>query len=121
MLQLWRCGVARCVSYVSLACSSALVCVRTSFADIHDDMDLAEDFIKSVVRHVLATCADEIAFFNERVDPDKVGAWVRDGLLPVFSRSLLSLMVLVAWVVVSTRWHVVFAVCCVSCRNCWSG
>lgn len=43
-----------------------------SFADVHDDMNLAEDFIKSVVTHVLSTNADDIAFFNERVDPEKV-------------------------------------------------
>jgi hypothetical protein len=35
-------------------------------------MDLAEDYIKSVVRYVLKECAEDIAFFNERVDPEKV-------------------------------------------------
>ena len=46
-----------------------------SFADVHDDMNLAEDFIKSVVTHVLSTNADDIAFFNERVDTEKVCVW----------------------------------------------
>ncbi len=39
-----------------------------AFADLNDDMDLAEDMIKYVIRYVMDTCPDEIAFFNSFVD-----------------------------------------------------
>ncbi len=39
-----------------------------AFADLADDMQLAEDMLKYVIRHVLSVCADEIEFFNSFVD-----------------------------------------------------
>ena len=39
-----------------------------AFADLSDDMQLAEDMIKYVINHVLTTCPDEIEFFNNFVD-----------------------------------------------------
>ncbi|MFT5483193.1 MAG: asparaginyl-tRNA synthetase, partial [Halieaceae bacterium] len=39
-----------------------------AFADLTDNADLAEDFLKSVVRSVLEEREDDIAFFAERVD-----------------------------------------------------
>ena len=39
-----------------------------AFADLNDDMDLAEAMIKSVVSHLLVTCADELKFFNSFYD-----------------------------------------------------
>ena len=39
-----------------------------AFADLADDMQLAEDMLKYVINHVLATCPDEIEFFNNFVD-----------------------------------------------------
>ncbi|MDR3207885.1 MAG: asparagine--tRNA ligase [Oscillospiraceae bacterium] len=39
-----------------------------AFADLKDDMALAEGMVKHVISHVLAACPDEMAFFNERVD-----------------------------------------------------
>ena len=39
-----------------------------AFADLKDDMKLAEKMIKSVVKHILTVCADEIEFFNSFVD-----------------------------------------------------
>ena len=39
-----------------------------AFADLADDMQLAEDMLKSVINHVLTTCPDEIEFFNNFVD-----------------------------------------------------
>ncbi|MBQ3066715.1 MAG: asparagine--tRNA ligase [Clostridia bacterium] len=39
-----------------------------AFADLADDMQLAEDMLKYVIRHVLKVCADEIEFFNNFVD-----------------------------------------------------
>ncbi len=38
------------------------------FADLKDDMDLAEDMLKFVVSYVLENCPEEIEFFNNFVD-----------------------------------------------------
>ncbi len=39
-----------------------------AFADLSDDMDLAEDMMKSVVQYIMDTCPDEIEFFNSFID-----------------------------------------------------
>ena len=39
-----------------------------SFADLNDDMDLAEDMLKYVFSYVLEQCPEEMAFFNNFVD-----------------------------------------------------
>ena len=39
-----------------------------AFADLNDDADLAEDFLKTVIKKVLDNCADDMAFFNQFVD-----------------------------------------------------
>lgn len=39
-----------------------------AFADLNDDMDLAEDMMKSVVKYVLERCPDEMEFFNQFFD-----------------------------------------------------
>ncbi len=39
-----------------------------AFADLVDDMNIAEDMIKYIVKHVMATCRQELEFFNLRVD-----------------------------------------------------
>ncbi len=39
-----------------------------TFADLSDDMDLAEAMVKSVIRYVLETCPDEMEFFNKFYD-----------------------------------------------------
>lgn len=39
-----------------------------AFADIHDDMDLAEDMVKFCIRHVMNTCADDLDLFNKYVE-----------------------------------------------------
>ena len=39
-----------------------------AFYDINDNMDLAEDFIKSLVRYALENCYDDIKFLNDRYD-----------------------------------------------------
>lgn len=39
-----------------------------AFADLEDDMDLAEDFTREVVRKVLARCPQDIDLFNRHVD-----------------------------------------------------
>ncbi len=39
-----------------------------AFYDIHDNMDLAEEFIKYCVRWALEHCADDLVFLNKMVD-----------------------------------------------------
>ena len=43
-----------------------------AFADLDDDADLAEEFLKSVFTDLLNERADDTAFFAERVDPECV-------------------------------------------------
>ncbi len=39
-----------------------------AFADLSDDMDVAEAMVKYIIRHVMKTCLDELAFLNNFVD-----------------------------------------------------
>lgn len=39
-----------------------------AFCDLKGDMDVAEAMVKSIIRHVQTTCADELAFLNQFVD-----------------------------------------------------
>ena len=39
-----------------------------AFADLHDNADLAESFLKAVITSVLDECEDDIAFFDKRID-----------------------------------------------------
>src|SRR6187200_499071 len=38
------------------------------FYELEDNMQLAEDFIKTIIRDALSECAEDMAFFNERID-----------------------------------------------------
>ena len=44
-----------------------------AFADLADDMDLAEEMLKYVIRSVLDTCPDEMNMFNRFVDKGLIG------------------------------------------------
>ena len=39
-----------------------------AWAELEDDMDLAEDFLKYLFRFALDDCAGDMAFFNQRID-----------------------------------------------------
>jgi asparaginyl-tRNA synthetase len=39
-----------------------------AFADLHDNMALAESYLKHCLSHVLATCPDDMKFFNEFIE-----------------------------------------------------
>ena len=39
-----------------------------AFADLEDDMDLAEDMLKYIIRYVLENAPEEMAFFNSFID-----------------------------------------------------
>lgn len=40
-----------------------------AFCDLEGDMNLAEEFLKEVIAYLLETCADDLAFFNQRIEP----------------------------------------------------
>jgi asparaginyl-tRNA synthetase len=43
-----------------------------AFYDLNDNMDLAEDFLKYIIRYVLDNCKEDIEFLNDRaIDEDK--------------------------------------------------
>jgi len=41
-----------------------------AWAELEDNMDLAEDFLRSLFRYALEDCADEMAFFSKWVDKE---------------------------------------------------
>ena len=43
-----------------------------AFNDIHDNMDLAEDFLKQVISHVLKHCKDDIEFLAKMYDNELI-------------------------------------------------
>ena len=40
-----------------------------AFCDLEGDMQLAEEFLKEVITHLLDYCGDDMAFFNQRIEP----------------------------------------------------
>jgi asparaginyl-tRNA synthetase len=40
-----------------------------AFCDLEGDMNLAEEFLKEVIGNVLDHCGDDLAFFNQRIEP----------------------------------------------------
>jgi asparaginyl-tRNA synthetase len=45
---------------------------EVAFAELEDNMDLAEDFLKYIFNWCLTRCADDLAFFDERIKPGTV-------------------------------------------------
>ncbi len=41
---------------------------EVAFADLNDNMDLAEDMVKDIIKHVLSVCPAEMQFFNDFMD-----------------------------------------------------
>ena len=58
---------------------------EVAFNNLDDNMDLAEDFIKSVIAYVLKNCKDDLAFLNDRMAEE-------DKLKPALERSEMSLI-----------------------------
>ncbi len=44
---------------------------EVAFYDIHDDMDLAEDMLKFLIRYALDHCADDLAFLSKRLEEEE--------------------------------------------------
>ena len=40
-----------------------------AFADLYDDMNVAEDMVRSCVKHIMTHCADDLELFEKFVDP----------------------------------------------------
>lgn len=58
---------------------------EVAFNNLDDNMDLAEDFIKSVISYVLKNCKDDLAFLDDRLAQE-------DKLKPALERSEMSLI-----------------------------
>ncbi|GAB2852650.1 asparagine--tRNA ligase [Hymenobacter ruber] len=43
---------------------------EVAFNELEENMDLAEDFLQSLVKYALANCADDLAFLNEQYDKE---------------------------------------------------
>jgi len=43
-----------------------------AFYDIHDNMDLAEDFLKYLIRYALEQCTDDLEFLNKMYDNELI-------------------------------------------------
>lgn len=41
-----------------------------AFCDLEGNMNLAEEFLKDVIAHLLNTCEEDLAFFNQRIEPE---------------------------------------------------
>ncbi len=41
-----------------------------AFYDLNDNMDLAEDFVKYLIRYALENCKDDLEFLNSMIDKD---------------------------------------------------
>ncbi|MDG1514002.1 MAG: asparagine--tRNA ligase [Mariniblastus sp.] len=44
---------------------------EVAFADLNDNMDLAEKFLKRIFSDALSKCSEDLEFFNERIDESK--------------------------------------------------
>ncbi len=58
---------------------------EVAFNDLNDNMDLAEDFIKSVIAYVLENCKDDLAFLENRLTQEEKSK-------PAIERSEMSLI-----------------------------
>ncbi|MBK5208240.1 MAG: asparagine--tRNA ligase [Flavobacteriaceae bacterium] len=58
---------------------------EVAFNNLDDNMDLAEDFIKSVISYVLKNCKDDLAFLNDRFADEEKSK-------PALERSEMSLL-----------------------------
>ncbi|MBR2034146.1 MAG: asparagine--tRNA ligase, partial [Alphaproteobacteria bacterium] len=66
-----------------------------AFADIHDDMDLAEDMVKFCIKHVMNSCADDLALFDKFVEPgliDKLNNIVNNGFARITYAEAIEIM-----------------------------
>jgi asparaginyl-tRNA synthetase len=46
---------------------------EVAFNELEENMDLAEDFLQSLVKYALANCADDLQFLNDQYDKELLG------------------------------------------------
>ncbi|MBS4773699.1 MAG: asparagine--tRNA ligase [Proteobacteria bacterium] len=66
-----------------------------AFADIYDDMDLAEDMVRFCVKHVMKNCAEDLELFNKYVEPgllDKLNTIVEKGFARITYAEAIEIM-----------------------------
>ena len=66
-----------------------------AFADIYDDMDLAEDMVRYCVKHVMENCAEDLELFNKFVEPgliDKLNNIVDNGFARITYAEAIEIM-----------------------------
>ena len=66
-----------------------------AFADIYDDMDLAEDMVRTCIKHVMEKCPDDIALFDKFVEPgliDKLNNIVDNGFARITYAEAIEIM-----------------------------
>ncbi len=66
-----------------------------AFADIYDDMDLAEDMVRYCVKHLLDNCAEDMELFNKFVEPglfDKLNNIVENGFARITYAEAIDIM-----------------------------
>jgi asparaginyl-tRNA synthetase len=57
-----------------------------AFYDIHDNMNLAEDFVKTVIRYALDRCADDLAFLHKRLEEEEKTKPQAERALPLLDK-----------------------------------
>lgn len=66
-----------------------------AFADIFDDMDLAEDMVRSCVKHIMDNCAEDLELFAKYVDTglmDKLNNIVDNGFARITYAEAIDIM-----------------------------
>ncbi len=84
---------------------------EVAFMDLDGNMDLAEDFIKSVIKYVLANCKDDLEFLNERFVKE-------ESTKPQLQRSEMSLLEKLNFVVDNNFKRVSYTEAIDILRNC---
>jgi asparaginyl-tRNA synthetase len=84
---------------------------EVAFNNLDDNMDLAEDFIKSVISYVLKNCKDDLAFLNNRLLDEEKGK-------PVADRSDMTLLEKLQFVVENNFKRVSYTEAIDILRNC---
>ncbi|MFD0760553.1 asparagine--tRNA ligase [Lutibacter aestuarii] len=84
---------------------------EVAFNNLDDNMDLAEDFIKSVISYVLENCKDDLAFLNNRLLDEEKGK-------PAAQRSEMSLLEKLQFVVENNFKRVSYTEAIDILRNC---
>jgi len=84
---------------------------EVAFNNLDDNMDLAEDFIKSVINYVLENCKDDIAFLDSRYNQE-------EKTKPALQRSEMTLLEKLNFVVENNFKRVTYTEAIDILRNC---